>query len=160
MDMMALLCQELLRPAGHPMHLTHIASHLPHLSRPWPPLCPGHPIPGHPSHPYPPHPWPPQSPKQPTPPSCITQPHRCILTALTLWLCRTASHHVALCVCITPQGENIHYSCENRSPASRHSYSMHLVEGEPWARWSPDNWAHRDPAHPWQPLYECKGAGV
>jgi len=50
-------------------------------------------------------------------------------------------------------GENIHYSCENTSPVSRHSYSMHCVESAPGYEWTRDNWAHRDPSNPWQPLY-------
>ncbi|GLC44498.1 hypothetical protein PLESTM_001606600 [Pleodorina starrii] len=50
-------------------------------------------------------------------------------------------------------GENVHYSAENTSPVSRHSYSMHLVESAPGVTWSPDNWAQRSPDNPWQPLY-------
>lgn len=41
------------------------------------------------------------------------------------------------------QGENVHYSCENKSPVSRHSYSMHVVESAPGTLWSPDNWCVR-----------------
>jgi hypothetical protein len=37
-------------------------------------------------------------------------------------------------------GENVHYSAENTSPISRHSYSMHVVESAPGVAWSPDNW--------------------
>ncbi|KXZ55753.1 hypothetical protein GPECTOR_2g1303 [Gonium pectorale] len=37
-------------------------------------------------------------------------------------------------------GENVHYSAENTSPVSRHSYSMHLVESASGVRWLPDNW--------------------
>ncbi|PNW72371.1 hypothetical protein CHLRE_16g673281v5 [Chlamydomonas reinhardtii] len=51
------------------------------------------------------------------------------------------------------QGENVHYSAENTSPVSRHSYSMHLVESAPGVTWSADNWAQRAPENPWQPLY-------
>lgn len=51
-------------------------------------------------------------------------------------------------------GENVHYSAENTSPISRHSYSMHVVESAPGVAWSPDNWAHRKADAPWQPLYE------
>ncbi|KAG2447298.1 hypothetical protein HYH02_007628 [Chlamydomonas schloesseri] len=51
------------------------------------------------------------------------------------------------------QGENVHYSAENTSPVSRHSYSMHLVESGPGVAWSADNWAHRASDNPWQPLY-------
>ncbi|GIL86249.1 hypothetical protein Vretimale_13750 [Volvox reticuliferus] len=50
-------------------------------------------------------------------------------------------------------GENVHYSAENTSPISRHSYSMHLVESGNGVTWSPDNWAQRAPDNPWQPLY-------
>lgn len=49
-------------------------------------------------------------------------------------------------------GENVHYSAENRSPVSRHSYSMHFVEAE--ANWPAENWAHRSEDQiPWEPLY-------
>ncbi|KAG2434181.1 hypothetical protein HXX76_007907 [Chlamydomonas incerta] len=51
------------------------------------------------------------------------------------------------------QGENVHYSAENTSPVSRHSYSMHLVESAPGVTWSADNWAQRGQDNPWQPLY-------
>ncbi|EFJ46040.1 hypothetical protein VOLCADRAFT_81992 [Volvox carteri f. nagariensis] len=37
-------------------------------------------------------------------------------------------------------GENVHYSAENTSPVSRHSYSMHLVESANGVAWSSDNW--------------------
>ncbi|KAG2494945.1 hypothetical protein HYH03_006880 [Edaphochlamys debaryana] len=50
-------------------------------------------------------------------------------------------------------GENVHYSAENTSPVSRHSYSMHVVESAPGTTWSPDNWAQRAPENPWQPFY-------
>mmetsp|Transcript_12733 Transcript_12733/g.22514 ORF Transcript_12733/g.22514 Transcript_12733/m.22514 type:complete len:353 (-) Transcript_12733:110-1168(-) len=53
------------------------------------------------------------------------------------------------------QGENVHYSCENTSPVSRHSYSMHLVESAPGVTWVPENWAHRPAGTPpWTPLYD------
>jgi phytanoyl-CoA hydroxylase len=52
-------------------------------------------------------------------------------------------------------GENVHYSAENTSDASRHSYSMHVVESAPGVAWSPDNWAQRPPDMPWEPLYEA-----
>ncbi|GFR47814.1 hypothetical protein Agub_g9591 [Astrephomene gubernaculifera] len=51
------------------------------------------------------------------------------------------------------QGENVHYSAENTSPVSRHSYAMHLVEGAEGVQWSPDNWLQREPSYPFQPLY-------
>ncbi|GBF96611.1 hypothetical protein Rsub_09357 [Raphidocelis subcapitata] len=48
-------------------------------------------------------------------------------------------------------GANVHYSGENTSPVSRHSYTLHFVEsGLPW---SPENWAQRPPDFPWRPLY-------
>uniref|UniRef100_A0A7R9VMC8 Uncharacterized protein n=1 Tax=Chlamydomonas euryale TaxID=1486919 RepID=A0A7R9VMC8_9CHLO len=52
------------------------------------------------------------------------------------------------------QGENVHYSAVNTSPVSRHSYSMHLVEGTPGHVWPAENWAHRPPENPWTPLYQ------
>ncbi|MEW5318216.1 MAG: hypothetical protein WDW38_009456 [Sanguina aurantia] len=51
-------------------------------------------------------------------------------------------------------GENVHYSCANLSAVSRHSYSMHVVEGAGGVTWAPDNWAQRGPGNPWVPLYE------
>ena len=35
-------------------------------------------------------------------------------------------------------GSNVHFSRPNRSPASRHAYTMHVVDGE--AAWAPHNW--------------------
>ncbi|KAL6745238.1 hypothetical protein V8C86DRAFT_2984461 [Haematococcus lacustris] len=56
------------------------------------------------------------------------------------------------------QGENVHYSCENQSPVSRHSYSVHFVESSPGHHWLPGNWAHREQGTvPWTPLYEEVG---
>lgn len=52
------------------------------------------------------------------------------------------------------QGENVHYSAENTSPISRHSYSMHVVEGTQEHVWAADNWAHRPKDNPWEPFYE------
>jgi len=52
------------------------------------------------------------------------------------------------------QGENVHYSAENSSPVSRHSYSMHLVESTQDHTWPTDNWAQRTLENPWIPLYE------
>eukprot|EP00951_Prasinocladus_malaysianus_P048986 scaffold664461_cov74-Prasinocladus_malaysianus.AAC.1 len=37
-------------------------------------------------------------------------------------------------------GENVHYSAPNKSPVSRHAYSMHFVEGTDDHVWEPDNW--------------------
>lgn len=50
-------------------------------------------------------------------------------------------------------GENVHYSAENTSPVSRHSYSMHVVESAKGTEWTADNWAQRAPSNPWQPFY-------
>ncbi|KAI8468442.1 MAG: hypothetical protein J3K34DRAFT_522911 [Monoraphidium minutum] len=48
-------------------------------------------------------------------------------------------------------GANVHYSAENTSAVSRHSFTLHYVEaGLPW---SPENWAQRPPEMPWEPLY-------
>ncbi|GAX77540.1 hypothetical protein CEUSTIGMA_g4984.t1 [Chlamydomonas eustigma] len=52
------------------------------------------------------------------------------------------------------QGENVHYSAENSSPVSRHSYSMHLVESTQDYTWPADNWAQRTAENSWIPLYE------
>jgi len=49
-------------------------------------------------------------------------------------------------------GENVHYSQENNSPVSRHSYTMHVVEGASSTTWAAENWAHRKPEMPWEPL--------
>jgi phytanoyl-CoA hydroxylase len=51
-------------------------------------------------------------------------------------------------------GENIHYSCANSSPDSRHSYIMHMVEGTEDSEWSPMNWLQRNPSVPLEPFYE------
>lgn len=48
----------------------------------------------------------------------------------------------------------MHYSAENNSPISRHSYSLHVVEGTPEYAWPADNWAHRTEEMPWKPYYE------
>jgi phytanoyl-CoA hydroxylase len=34
-----------------------------------------------------------------------------------------------------------HYSAPNRSPQSRHAYTLHAVDGG--SRWSTDNWLRR-----------------
>eukprot|EP00879_Flechtneria_rotunda_P007875 GHRR01008251.1.p1 GENE.GHRR01008251.1~~GHRR01008251.1.p1 ORF type:complete len:333 (+),score=97.86 GHRR01008251.1:181-1179(+) len=51
-------------------------------------------------------------------------------------------------------GANVHYSAENASPVSRHSFTMHFVESGPGYEWAADNWAHRKPEMPWEPLYD------
>lgn len=52
-------------------------------------------------------------------------------------------------------GANVHFSHENTSPASRHAYSMHIVEGTSETTWAKDNWLQRVPKFPFQPLYEA-----
>lgn len=52
------------------------------------------------------------------------------------------------------QGEVVHYSAENTSPVSRHSYSMHVVESAPGVTWSAGNWAHREGRLPFEPFYD------
>jgi phytanoyl-CoA hydroxylase len=39
-----------------------------------------------------------------------------------------------------------HYSAPNRSPASRHAYTLHAVDGT--ARYDARNWLARGPAFP------------
>jgi phytanoyl-CoA hydroxylase len=39
-----------------------------------------------------------------------------------------------------------HYSAPNRSPVSRHAYTLHVTDGA--SRYSPDNWIQRDAAFP------------
>jgi phytanoyl-CoA hydroxylase len=51
-------------------------------------------------------------------------------------------------------GENVHYSAENTSPVSRHSWALHVVESAAPFVWAEDNWAHRRPEMPWTPLYD------
>lgn len=51
-------------------------------------------------------------------------------------------------------GANVHYSAENTSPVSRHSWALHVVESAPGFAWAPDNWAQRPADNPWQPLYD------
>jgi phytanoyl-CoA hydroxylase len=41
-----------------------------------------------------------------------------------------------------------HLSRMNRSPASRHAYTLHLLEAA--ARYPPDNWLQRSPDNPWR----------
>lgn len=50
-------------------------------------------------------------------------------------------------------GANVHYSAENTSPLSRHSYAMHVVDSAPGFSWAADNWAHRRAGLEWQPLF-------
>ena len=39
-----------------------------------------------------------------------------------------------------------HYSAPNRSPVSRHAYTLHVTDGR--AAWSPRNWLRRGPEMP------------
>lgn len=57
-------------------------------------------------------------------------------------------------------GENVHFSAENTSPVSRHSWALHVVEGAPGYEWAADNWAHRRPDFPWEPVYDHTAAGA
>lgn len=41
-----------------------------------------------------------------------------------------------------------HYSAPNRSPVSRHAYTLHATDGR--SAWSVQNWLRRDPALPWR----------
>eukprot|EP00899_Mesostigma_viride_P018260 jgi/Mesvir1/26435/Mv16122-RA.1 len=49
-------------------------------------------------------------------------------------------------------GAVVHMSHENRSPKSRHAYSVHFVEGQ-GCKWSDDNWMQLD--RPFVPLTSC-----
>ncbi|KAF5835583.1 hypothetical protein DUNSADRAFT_7185 [Dunaliella salina] len=51
-------------------------------------------------------------------------------------------------------GENVHYSAENTSDISRHSYSMHVVEGASPCKYPADNWLQRPQEMPFEPMYE------
>lgn len=48
-------------------------------------------------------------------------------------------------------GHVLHYSGENTSPLSRHSYTAHYVEGGKGLRWAADNWLQRPEG--FEPLY-------
>jgi len=54
-------------------------------------------------------------------------------------------------------GANVHYSAENTSPVSRHSWSLHVVESAAGWVWPHDNWAQRRADFPWVPLYDEGG---
>jgi phytanoyl-CoA hydroxylase len=43
-----------------------------------------------------------------------------------------------------------HYSAPNRSPLSRHAYSLHYVDGK--SVYAPTNWLQRPPAFPARPF--------
>lgn len=40
-------------------------------------------------------------------------------------------------------GALVHYSHANTSPTQRHAYTLHVVEGSPFAHWAKDNWMQR-----------------
>jgi len=46
----------------------------------------------------------------------------------------------------------VHYSLENASAASRHAYSVHVVEGGEGTVYPKDNWLQRAPELPFQTL--------
>lgn len=50
-------------------------------------------------------------------------------------------------------GHVLHYSGENTSPVSRHSYAAHYVEGGKGLRWCEDNWLQRG-GEGFEPLYD------
>ena len=47
---------------------------------------------------------------------------------------------------VVMHGRLPHYSAPNRSAASRHAYTLHVVDAR--ARYSPDNWLQRSAAFP------------
>ena len=49
-------------------------------------------------------------------------------------------------------------SYENRSPRSRHAYSMHVIEGKEGVLWRPDNWLQR--SVPPEPLLPSSAEGL
>mmetsp|Transcript_10 Transcript_10/g.65 ORF Transcript_10/g.65 Transcript_10/m.65 type:complete len:299 (-) Transcript_10:1383-2279(-) len=56
-------------------------------------------------------------------------------------------------------GQLWHFSHENRSEASRHAYTMHVVESD-GPRWSEDNWLQRHERLPFVPLYASEAGCV
>ncbi len=46
----------------------------------------------------------------------------------------------------------VHYSAENRSAASRHAYSVHVVEGGEGTVYPADNWLQRPAQDPFKEL--------
>ena len=50
-------------------------------------------------------------------------------------------------------------SKENTGLVSRHAYTVHIVESH-GATWSPDNWLHRAPDFPPEPLFDCSGGAA
>jgi phytanoyl-CoA hydroxylase len=54
----------------------------------------------------------------------------------------------------------VHYSEENHSAASRHAYSIHVVEGGRGVAYPADNWLQRDGGAPFPALYDDGGDGA
>ena len=54
-------------------------------------------------------------------------------------------------------GQLVHFSHQNTSPASRHAYTMHVVEGGAGTTWSPENWLQRPADLPLEPLLRPAG---
>jgi phytanoyl-CoA hydroxylase len=54
-------------------------------------------------------------------------------------------------------GQLVHFSHQNTSPASRHAYTMHVVEGGAGTAWSPENWLQRPADLPLEPLLRPVG---
>ena len=44
----------------------------------------------------------------------------------------------------------VHYSAANTSPAARHAYSVHIVDGKEGVVYPADNWLQRPADHPFQ----------
>ncbi|GJP30672.1 hypothetical protein CLOM_g4528 [Closterium sp. NIES-68] len=57
-------------------------------------------------------------------------------------------------------GQLVHFSYENKSPVSRHAYSMHIVESD-GAAYPSDNWLQVAPSDPpFQPFYPAESAAA
>jgi len=56
-------------------------------------------------------------------------------------------------------GHALHYSGENTSAASRHSYTTHVVEGGKGLSWARDNWLQRPEGDGFVPLYDDDEGG-
>jgi len=56
------------------------------------------------------------------------------------WAWTPVSHRAQVPVgaLVVLHGSNVHFSRPNRSPDSRHAYTMHVVDGD--AVWEPHNW--------------------
>lgn len=52
-------------------------------------------------------------------------------------------------------GALVHRSEANQSEASRHAYSVHVLEGAAGTRYPAANWLQRPPDRPIAPLYEA-----